>query len=159
MSKLWRTHTTVILILGLVVLIIATAVAFIVTNFSQRVDVTVGSTVYSARVADDAKERERGLSGVPLMKPNEALLMIYEREDYWGIWMKDMLIAIDIIWINSDGEIVSIVKNASPELSTSKTFTPTEPARYVLEVPGGSTSSNAIKVGDMVSFELMGGEE
>lgn len=156
MNVAWRTRTTVILVIGLVVLIIASALSFIATHFEPKTEIRIGAVVYAARVADTPSERGRGLSGVPSMGANDALLMAYPQESEWGIWMKDMKVPIDIIWINDKKEIVHIVKNASPEsYAKQETFQPKKPARYVLEVAAGSTSKNGIKVGDKAEFDLL----
>ena len=79
--------------------------------------------------------------------------MKFPHDDTWGIWMKDMKVPIDIIWLNQHKRVVYIVKNASPELSTTMTFNPKEPARYVLELPAGSVDKAAIKSGNFASFD------
>lgn len=159
MSALWRTHTTVILIAGILLIILASAIAFMVTTFQPRTAVSVGSATFSMRVADSQDELTLGLSGTPSMGKNEGLLMVFDRDAQWGIWMKDMDIALDIIWLNSQKEVVYIVTNAGPELSTTKTFQPEDPARYVLEVNAGQVAANGIKVGDVAEFELEAAEE
>lgn len=155
MIKIWRRHTTVILILGLVSILVALVVAFMVTNFSPRTDVRIGATgVFQARVADDEKERQKGLSGVERLKDNEALLMVFDGDAQWGIWMKDMRIPLDIVWLDKDFRVVHIVKNASPDTGTSETFRPTEPARYVLEFNAGASLEHNIQIGDLAVIAL-----
>jgi uncharacterized membrane protein (UPF0127 family) len=68
--------------------------------------------------------------------------------------MKDMLVSIDIVWLDSQQKVVHIVKEASPELSTSKTFTPSEDARYVIELQAGAIQRSGIKIGDEATFTL-----
>ena len=80
--------------------------------------------------------------------------MVFDTEDRWGIWMKDMKTPLDILWLNSRKEVVYIITDASPELGTSTTFAPTDPALYVIELPAGSVKQAAIKTGDLVDFTL-----
>ena len=154
--SLWRPHTTGILIGGVVVIILASAAAFIATNFEPKTEIRMGSGVFSARVVDTAQTREKGLSGISKLSPNEALLMVFDTDDKWGIWMKDMKVSIDIIWLNSKKEVIYVVKNAAPELSTTKTFTPNDPARYVIEIAAGGVSKNNIRIGEKALFTLEG---
>lgn len=154
MSLFWRIHTTYILVIGFVIVAIASVGAFAVTNFEERHDVRIGSGMYSARLADSQSEREQGLSGVTRLGRGDALLMVFDGDGRWGIWMKDMEIPLDIIWMDKNKTVVHIVKNAQPELSTSQTFAPETAARYVLEVPAGSVSAHSIKIGDIAQFEL-----
>ena len=152
--SIWRPHTTNILIGGLVVILIAIVASFVLTNFKSTTEVRIGSGIFNARVADDEASREKGLSGVKKLDPSDALLFVFESDYKWGIWMKDMEIPIDIVWLNKDKKVVHMVIEADPKLSTSKTFTPTVPARYVLELPAGKIKQSGIKIGESALFTL-----
>jgi len=148
----WRPTTTWILIVGLVALLVYSVGAYIVTNFRPTTELRMGSGVYHLWVADTEAERIQGLSGVDKLSMNGGLLMKFDSDSAWSIWMKDMKIPLDIIWLNKDKEAVYIVKNASPELSTDTTFTPKKDARYVIELPAGGVDQAAIKTGMTATF-------
>ena len=150
----WRTHTTAILIVGVLAIIIASAVAVTATSFQPTAMVRLGSGVFMARIADDTAERTKGLSGVKSLSDNEAVLFDFQTEGKWGIWMKDMKIPIDIIWLNEDKEVVYIVKQAPAELGTTKTYAPDKPARYVLETKAGAAAASSISIGDTAIFTI-----
>lgn len=150
----WRTHTTAILVVGIIAVIIASALSVAATSFQPTTMVRVGSGVFMARIADQTDERIKGLSGVKSLSDTEGLLFDFETEGKWGIWMKDMKMPIDIIWLNEDKEVVYIVEQAPAELGTSKTYQPEDPARYVLEVKAGAVTDNKISVGDTATFSL-----
>lgn len=154
MSK-WRPHTTGIVIGGLVLILVAVVMSYIVTNFQPKTDLRLGSSVFNVRLANTEATRQQGLSGVEKLGAMDGLLLVYQGEDYWGIWMKDMKIPLDIIWLNNEKKVIYIVTDALPILGTSKTFTPANPARYVLEVPLGTVKKAAIKIGDTATFTLM----
>lgn len=154
MRTIWRRHTTVLLVIGTMLVIIAAAIGFMVNNFSPRNEVRLGANVYSVRLAVTDAEKQRGLSGTESLASNEGMLFDFETPGYWGIWMKDMLIPIDIVWLDEEKMVVTIVKNAPPELGEDETYRPTEPARYVLELPAGATSRDGIKIGDVAQFEV-----
>ena len=157
MSK-WRTKITGILIVGLGAVLIVVAVLFISNHFQTRQEVHLGSSVFNVRLAETDFARQKGLSGVESMAANEGLLMVFGGDGQWGIWMKDMKIPLDIVWLDSNKKVIYIVTDVSPSLGTSETFQPDNPARYVLEVPAGSVKSGAIKIGDAASFRLEGEE-
>jgi uncharacterized membrane protein (UPF0127 family) len=152
--SIWRPSTTAILIAGVVVVIVAVAISFALANFRPTTSVKFGGSVFNVWTALDEQSRVIGLSGVESLKPNGGLLMAFSSDDTWSIWMKDMNIALDIVWLDSTKEVVHIVKNAAPELSTNTTFTPGEPARYVLELAAGSVQKYDINVGDTAEFEI-----
>lgn len=148
----WRPLTTGIVIGGLVLILIAITVSYMLVNFLPKSEVHLGSGVFTVRTAVTDPARKQGLSGVVQMDANDGLLMVFPSDSKWGIWMKDMKIPLDIIWMNNEKKVIYIVTDASPDLGTSKIFTPISDARYVLEVSAGTVKNSAIKVGDMASF-------
>lgn len=152
-TRIWRPKTTYILIGGLVLLLIALVASYIVSNFKPTTDFRVGSGVYHLWIADNEARRIQGLSGVEKLAPYEGLLMKFDDDGLWGIWMKDMHVPLDILWIDKDKTVVHIVKNADPKLSTDTVFTPKRPARYVVELPAGSVDKAAIQIGGVVLFD------
>lgn len=113
----------------------------------------LGDGVFQARVADTSSEREKGLSGTTYLGQDQALLFVYDRDDKWSIWMKDMNYAIDIVWLDKDKKVVYIVKNAKPESYPNESFAPNEPARYIVEFAAGTVDKKTIKIGDVAAFD------
>ena len=66
--------------------------------------------------------------------------------------MKDTYFSLDIIYINSDKEIVTIQSFTQP-LST-QAIPSNKPAQYVLEVNAGFAENYGIKAGDKINFEF-----
>jgi len=152
--SVWRSSTTAILVGGVVVVVIAAAIAFMISTFRPTTSVEMGSGVFHLWIAKDEPSRVTGLSGVEKLNPTDGLLMAFASDDTWEIWMKDMKVPLDILWIDSSKEIVYIVKNVGPELSTDKIFKPTTKARYVIEIPAGSVRNYSISVGEKLEFEV-----
>lgn len=117
----------------------------------DRATIYVGSLPIEARIADEQAERVQGLSGVTGLDDLEVLLFVFDTVDQHGIWMKDMLFAIDILWLDESGTVVHIEENVSPD-TYPQVFRPGSPARYVLEGNAFFAESNGIVVGDQ--FEL-----
>lgn len=150
--RIWRPATTYVLIGGLVALLVASVIAYMVATFQPTTLVRVGSGAYSVWVANTEAERIQGLSGVKELSKNGGLLMAFPEDGKWGIWMKDMYVPLDIVWLDSKKKVVHIVTDASPELSTTKTFVPKDLSRYVLELPAGSVQKAGIKRGMLADF-------
>lgn len=106
--------------------------------------------VIDIEVADDNAEREQGLMYRDTMNANKGMLFMMEAEEIQSFWMKNTIISLDIMYVDSDRRIVSIHRNCTPysldQIVSSK------PALYVVEVNAGYTEKNGIKVGDMISF-------
>ena len=135
-------------------MLVAIVAAYMVTAFRPTVEVRTGSNVYHVWVANTDEQRVQGLSGVKQLSPNGGLLMDFEQNGAWGIWMKDMLVPLDIIWMDEKKKVVYIVKNVPPEQATSSVMRPKSAARYVLELPAGSVDKSAIKTGQTLEFTV-----
>lgn len=112
----------------------------------------IGSTTVAAEVADTPALRERGLGGRTSLEEGRGMWFVFDTDGLWPFWMKDTLIALDIIWVDAGGTIVTIAHSVLPE-SYPQAFAPTSPARYVLEVPGGLASRHGIAEGQKVVVE------
>ena len=102
-------------------------------------------------VAETENEREQGLSGRAGLSEGQGMLFVFEKDDIYSFWMKDMLFSIDILWIDAEGKIVFLKKDVSPQTYPTP-FTPDSPARYVLEVPAGFAMRHEITAGSKVDF-------
>ena len=115
--------------------------------FIQGADVPVSVTV-----VDSPDTRQKGLSRHPGLAENEGMFFVFNAPEILSFWMKDMLFAIDIIWISSDWRIVDITKNITPE-TYPDTFSPAMPVQYVLEVSAGFVDANNVKIGQSVELK------
>jgi uncharacterized membrane protein (UPF0127 family) len=118
-----------------------------------HVTIRIGDGVFLTQVAKTQDTREKGLSGTSSLRAEEGMLFIYDSDDKWPIWMKDMNYPIDIIWLDKDKKVVYIVKNAPPESYPYDTFTPKQDARYVLEVVAGTVGGKSISIGSVAAFD------
>ena len=83
---------------------------------------------------------------------DQGMLFIFPQEQMQSFWMKNTRISLDIIYIDDDGKIVSIARDAKPYDTTPL---PSEaPARYVLEIPGGACAEADINPGDHVTWVI-----
>ncbi len=149
----WRRATTVVLVTGLALVLVALVASYVAATFRPTVQVKAASGVFNVWTATTESARVQGLSGVKELPAGGGLLMDFKDDGQWGIWMKDMKIPLDIVWLSKDKKVVYIVKNASPSLGTDTQFAPKELARYVLELPAGSVEKSAIKIGTIVAFD------
>lgn len=141
------------LLVGAVLLLVGFAVWSVIEPAGKSVTLFLGDGVFKTRLAMTDAEIERGLSGTKKLSQDQAMLFVYQRAAKWPIWMKDMYYPLDIVWLDEQKRVVSIVKNAPPE-SYPQRFTPSEPALYVVELAAGTVDSRAIHVGSRASFDL-----
>ncbi|MDB5225124.1 MAG: response regulator MprA [Candidatus Adlerbacteria bacterium] len=115
----------------------------------STVTLSLGSTEVVAEVADTDPLRERGLGGRNRLEEGRGMWFVFDTDELWAFWMKDTLIPLDIIWVAADGTIVTIAPLVAPE-SFPEVFRPTQPARYVLEVPAGFAAKHGIAEGQKI---------
>lgn len=113
--------------------------------------VRVGQSPVRVHIADTPEKQQRGLSIFDTLPAGTGMLFVFDKDDAYGIWMRDMKFAIDIIWVDTEGRIVDIMEHATPE-SYPRVFTPRAPARYVLEVVSGFVEQRGITPSDIVDF-------
>ncbi len=121
------------------------------TLFPETESIHIKDVLVNASVAKTWPERIMGLSDTPFLPEDVVKFFAFESDGYHSIWMKDMNYAIDIIWTDVDGSIVSLVENATPE-SYPDTFTPDVLARFVVETTAGFVKKNHIVLGDKVDI-------
>ncbi|OYV83292.1 MAG: hypothetical protein B7W96_00010 [Parcubacteria group bacterium 37-58-5] len=105
-----------------------------------------GGVSLSFDYASTEAAREKGLGGRTSIPDNYGMLFVFPKDGYYGFWMKDTLVPLDMFWLNAQGQVVYI----APDVATSSfpdVFYPTAPARYVLETAAGFARAHAIKTG------------
>lgn len=132
-------HNYSILTSFIVIVMLAGLVSWLVLEYKSynTTDIRVGDHTLQIEIADDFKERVRGLSGRETLKPRTGMLFVYPEGDNTCIWMKDMRFPIDIMWFDATGTLTDIKANVSP-YTFPNSFCPASPAKYVLEMPAGS---------------------
>lgn len=116
-----------------------------------RPTVILGNETFYVDIVLKEADRARGLSGRSGLATNEGLWFVFEEPARHAFWMKDMLFAIDIIWIDINGLVVHIEHGLTPETFPT-IFTPSSDASYVLEVNSGTAERLSVSVGSVVTL-------
>ncbi|HOC93004.1 MAG TPA: DUF192 domain-containing protein [bacterium] len=104
-----------------------------------------------AEIASTSEQHSLGLMYRTSMEANEGMLFVFDSERPLSFWMKNTLIPLDMIFIDSDKRIVDINHDAQPENTVP--FASSSPARYVLEVNGGYCVEHNINIGNLLEFD------
>lgn len=109
---------------------------------------------FYVETANTPEERATGLMFRKDLDKDKGMLFIFEEPGKYGFWMKNTLIPLDIIWINSEGIVVFIKSNAIPcGVGVCDSIYPKEIASYVLELNSGEVDNQNIRVGDKALFK------
>lgn len=117
--------------------------------------ITINDHSFQVSVADSQKEKEIGLSETKSLPKNQGMIFLFEKPGFYSFWMKNMKMAIDIIYIN-DQKIVTIQDNVEPPKNPIESpiiYTSTEPSDKVLEIQAGLSRAYNFKKGDKVKYE------
>lgn len=96
--------------------------------------------------------RQQGLMYRTHMDEDNGMIFIFEREDMQAFWMKNTVIPLDIIFIDSKGVINTIHKNTTPY--SEKSLPSKSRSQFVVEVNGGYCDKKGIKEGDLIEYRL-----
>lgn len=120
-------------------------------TYSERV--CFDNACFNVEVVDTPETRAQGLMFREYLPEDEGMLFIFEEEDVYPFWMKNTLIPLDMIWINSDWTVVYVARDVQPcEEDPCPSINPWVPALYVLEVNAGLAEKYDVRVGSNAVF-------
>ena len=116
----------------------------------------VNSKCFFIELAVNESQWKQGLMGRSFLPANKGMLFIFDQEKDYAMWMKNMKIPLDIIFMDKNLNIVSIVENFQPCL---KNYCPSVSAgketMYVLEIGAGLAEEEGIVVGQKAELKPM----
>lgn len=122
------------------------------------IKISVKDKTYQVEIADEPASQQKGLMERANLAEDRGMLFVFDKTSYYPFWMKNTLIPLDIIWIDSNKKIVFIKENAQPcsnvVQAICQSIIPTKTAKYVLELNAGQVKNLNLVVGDSVDFSL-----
>ena len=107
-----------------------------------------GRHAFMVEIADSSMEWEYGLMCRRALAPDRGMLFVFDRSEPQAFWMRNTLIALDIVYLDARGRVVSISRNARP---LDETPLPSGGAsQYVLEIASGRATQIGLQIGDRV---------
>lgn len=116
-------------------------------------DLVRGEDTYltlNIEIADTDSTITRGMMQRDGLPDLSGMLFLMDEERIQSFWMSNTTISLDIIFINSAQEVVSIQKYTTP-LSPDQVLSE-YPALYVLEVMAGFSDTHGILEGDKIQW-------
>jgi hypothetical protein len=111
--------------------------------------------VLQVEVMVEDADRAMGLMFRPSLPEDRGMLFIFERPDFYGIWMKNCRFPIDIVWLDEERRVVHVSERTPPcTADPCPVYEPLRKAVYVVELNAGVAKAEKAVVGSAFSFEL-----
>jgi hypothetical protein len=107
---------------------------------------------FQVEVADSPEETERGLMNRKELGRDRGMIFDFGAPRPTGMWMKNTLIPLDMLFLDTDGTILAIARNARP--GSLRIVDPGMPVKGVLEINGGQAAELGLKPGDRVVHRI-----
>ena len=105
---------------------------------------------FKLEVARSPAQRDAGLMFREAMPTDAGMLFIFADDQPRSFWMKNTLIPLDIIFVDSSGIVVTVIENAAPMTLTERKCA--VPARYVIELNAFTAARSGVVPGSVVVF-------
>ncbi len=125
----------------------------LLVSCQHQSSVTLHEKKIFVETANTDEQRSVGLMYRTNLDPNKGMLFVYPNEDTRGFWMKNTLIPLDMIFINSHFKIIDI-HSAEPCKNECIPYGSAGKAQYVLEVNKNYAQQNNIHQGDTVEISF-----
>src|SRR3954453_15267467 len=109
----------------------------------------IGSQTFALEVADTEATQRVGLMKRDSMPSDHGMIFVFDREEERQFWMKDTRIALDILYLDARGKVISI-KQMKPYDKTA--VASDGPAKYAIELNLGEAARCGVKVGDILTL-------
>ena len=120
------------------------------TNGTLSIETDSETLSFDIEIADEPQERSRGLMFREELDEDEGMLFVYPDPQIASFWMKNTLIPLDMLFIDTEGRIESIARETTP-LSLKSVLSDGQ-VISVLEIFGGQADVLGIDVGDTVKW-------
>lgn len=108
-------------------------------------EINISNKQYKVKEAKTEEERKKGLQGIEQLPKDEGMLFYFEYPQEVSMWMDQVDIPLDIIFINDDQEVIQVIEGKPND----KTLLICPDTYYVLEV----NANSGINIGDELEFE------
>src|SRR5262252_965522 len=109
---------------------------------------------FTVEVAETPEQMEQGLMFRPTMAPDAGMLFEYKTPIVATMWMRNTLIPLDMLFVDTQGLIVNIHERAVPQ--SLDVIAAAAPVRAVIELNGGTAARLEIRPGDRVIYPIFG---
>lgn len=109
---------------------------------------------FTVEVADDDEETSYGLMNRESLDADKGMLFDFGQPREPAMYMKNTLIPLDMLFVDTEGRVEMIAHNAVP--GSLRTISPGVPVKGVLEIQGGLAKTLGLNAGDTIVHPIFG---
>jgi uncharacterized protein len=117
------------------------------------IETSSGDVTVQVEVADDRRERARGLMGRSELASDAGMVFLFPEATRGAFWMKNTLIPLSIAFYDEEGRILRILDMEPCRRAPCPLYDPEVEYRGALEVIQGAFARWNVRVGDRVRLE------
>ena len=132
---------------------------------ATHVDLIIADQTFHLEIAKDLNARREGLMNRDVLEDNQGMIFIFPDALERSFWMKNCLIPIDIIFLDSRGTITSLYEmTVEPPKDVEESDFDYEqrlqnywsygPARFAIEFNAGTIKDLNLEINDRIPLEL-----
>ena len=108
----------------------------------KEISAVISGTPVKLTVASTDTSKSKGYSNKSEPEENKGMMFVFDKEENLGFWMKDVDFPLDILFFNSNGDLVK--HHTMPTVKDNKliTYNSEKPARFAVELRKGWCSDH-----------------
>ena len=121
----------------ILLIMVLTRPAVVLADPDRYAQVIAGQKQFRVAIADTPQARQKGLMGREHLASDEGLLIVMPHVQPIPIWMKNVLIELDVVWLSEDKQVQQVSTLSLCRQQSCPIYNIGVPSRYVLEVAAG----------------------
>lgn len=109
----------------------------------------IGNETFTLEIANTAATRRHGLMKRDSMPADHGMIFVFDRPQRLSFWMENTRIPLDILYLDENGQVVSI-HQMKPYDRTG--VDSARPAKYAIELNVGRAAQVGARVGDVLEI-------
>ncbi len=123
------------------------------TTHLERMVLDLGGERFELEYAADPDDRRQGLMGRKRLPGGTGMLFDFPTGTQPAIWMRNMVISLDLVYIDDSGVIAGIFPEVPPcPAMPCEIYHAQKALRFVLEVPAGTAQRLGLAVGQKLDL-------
>lgn len=131
------------------ILLVAALLIYGNLSYGAEASLTLSGKTFIVELAASPDEHATGLMNRTQLAADHGMLFIYTRPHQVSFWMKNTLLALDILFFDADSRMLEAYQNVQPcQQKNCPRYQSHSPIQFALELPAGTVSNFNIRKGD-----------